>query len=265
MVIVKHDGDERHRIRNAGTIIRAISIATQAVICKEVLTAFPFSKCWTLSDKFTTLGAGHRQQFKGAQRQRMPLKLPALELFNAVVQCLPSSPLPLPRSLFLFTCASLFGSCLLLIISMLDMGYLSMWLNPCASVFTIIYHIGTLLISRRKRTETAPSYFSTTIFTGYLLALIWLVAFILTTVVVALGHKEHYNVEGLRQEGLPATVHSQRLQIFLTAYQMFMIGGMAVKGHSIVEREGPDPSEWRNVKPIEVEEGGSAETTNQLV
>lgn len=178
----------------------------------------------------------------------MPVEFPALELPDAAAQRLPTSPLPLPRSLFLFTCASLFGSCLLLIISMLDLGYLSMWLNPCASIFTIIYHIGTMLISRRKRNEAAPSYFSTTIFTGYLLALVWLVAFLLTVMVVASGRVEYFNVEWLRQQGLPVTVHSQRLQIFLTLYQMFVVGGMAVKGHTIVRREGPDPSDWRNLE-----------------
>lgn len=131
---------------------------------------------------------------------------------------------------------------------MLDLGYLSMWLNPCASIFTIIYHIGMVLISRRKRNEEAPSYFSTTIFTGYLLALVWLVAFLLTVIVVASGRVEYFNVEWLRQQGLPVTVHSQRLQIFLTLYQMFVVGGMAVKGHTIVRREGPDPSGWRNLE-----------------
>jgi hypothetical protein len=178
----------------------------------------------------------------------MPFELPELKFPDPVARRLPPSPLPLPRSLFLFTCASLFGSCLLLIISMLDLGYLSMWLNPCASIFTIIYHVGMLLISRRQRSETAPSYFSTTIFTGYLLTLVWFVAFILTVVVIASGHVEHYKVEWLRQHGLPATVHSQRFQILLTLYQMFVVGGMAVKGHTIVEREGPDPYEWRNLE-----------------
>lgn len=202
-------------------------------------------KCWSLSTTRVDVrfGAGHREQSELSTY--MPL--PKFELPVALSKVtLPPSPLPLPRSLFLFTCASLFGAWLLLIISILDLGYLSMWLNPPASVFTILYHIGVLLVSRRKRAADAPSYFSTTIFSAYLMSIVWLVAFILTIVVLA--SNRYYSVEDLQHQGLPVTVHSQRVQVVLTLYEMLVVGGMAVKGHSIVEREGPDPFEWRNLE-----------------
>jgi len=176
------------------------------------------------------------------------MKLPRAELPAFLKALFPPSPLPIPRSIVLFTCASILGACLLLIISMLDFGYLSMRLNPCVSVYTLVYHIGVILIGRRKRTPDKPSYFSTTVFSGYLLAIVWLVALILTIVVLALGHMPHmpyYQVAWLRQQGLPVTVHSQRVQVFLTIYQTLVVGGMALKGHSIVHNEGPDPHDWR--------------------
>jgi len=151
----------------------------------------------------------------------------------------------MPRIWFWCTCASLVGAITLLIISMLDLGYLSMWLNPCASVYTILYHVGVLVIAHRKRNPENPSYFSTAIFSGYLLAIIWLAAFILTIIVLALGGAGDFNVKFLRQYGLPVNVHTQRVQVFLTLYEMVMVGGMAAKGHAIVESHGPDPPDWR--------------------
>ncbi|KAF5387627.1 hypothetical protein D9615_000578 [Tricholomella constricta] len=174
------------------------------------------------------------------------MKLPRAELPAFLkVQFFPPSPLPIPRSIVLFTCASMPGACALLIVSMLDLGYLSMRLNPCISVYTLLYHIGVILIGRRKRTPEAPSYFSTAIFSGYLLTVVWLVALILTIVVLASGHMPYHQVAWLRQQGLPVTVHSQRVQVFLTLYETLMVGGMTLKGHSIVHNEGPDPHDWR--------------------
>ncbi|KAG6916708.1 hypothetical protein DXG01_005657 [Tephrocybe rancida] len=128
---------------------------------------------------------------------------------------------------------------------MLDLGYLSMRLNPCIAIYTLLYHLGVLLIGRRKRTPEAPSYFSTAVFSGYLLATVWLVSFILTVVVLARGNQVYYHVEWLRQQGLPVNVHTQRVQVFLTLYETVIIGGMSLRGHAIVYAEGPDPHDWR--------------------
>ncbi|KAJ7180318.1 hypothetical protein C8R43DRAFT_972603 [Mycena crocata] len=43
--------------------------------------------------------------------------------------------------LFFLTCISLFTSFILLVVSMLDMGLLSLWINPCASLFAFIQHV----------------------------------------------------------------------------------------------------------------------------
>ena len=145
--------------------------------------------------------------------------VPKLIVTNA--DALPLS-FSLPRSIFLFTCASLLGSCVLLIISMLDLGYLSMWVNPCASIITIIYHICVILISRRKRVPNAPSYFSTAIFSAYLLVIVWITAFILTTVVLVSSHGNAFRALGLQQG--PASVYTHRAQIALTLYELLVVG-----------------------------------------
>ena len=76
------------------------------------------------------------------------------------------------------------------------------------------------------------------------MVIMWFVAFILTIVVLA-SSAEIFQTEGLR--GGPANVHTQRVQVFLTLYEMLVIGGIAVKGHVMVWKEGPDPEGWRNL------------------
>lgn len=132
---------------------------------------------------------------------------------------------------------------------MLDLGYLSMWFNPCASIITIIYHIAVILIARRKVVPNSPSYFSTAIFSAYIMVIMWFIAFILTVVVLATSGNV-FQMEVLRDG--PANVHTQRVQIFLTLYEMLVVGGIAVTGHVIVWKEGPDPEGWRNLESGEV-------------
>ncbi|KAJ7498709.1 hypothetical protein FB451DRAFT_7293 [Mycena latifolia] len=150
---------------------------------------------------------------------------------------------PLPKSIFILTCASSVASSILLVVSMLDLGLLSLWINPCASLFTLVYNISTLILAHRKRRIDTPSYFSTCIVCAYILAVLWLVAFSVTTMVLV-SWKGNYKPEVLhQQQGLPVTVHTQRLQCFLAGVELFTLGGIAVKGH-LIAREG-DPKSWR--------------------
>lgn len=151
--------------------------------------------------------------------------------------------IPLPISLFILTCISLLASFILLVVSLLDLGVLSLWINPCASVFTVIYNTSVLVLAQRKRRIDSPSYFSTCIICAYFLAVLWLVAFSVTTMVLV-SWKENYQPEELHQQtGLPVTVQTQRLQCFLTILELFVLGGITVKGHLIL-RKG-DPESWR--------------------
>ena len=95
----------------------------------------------------------------------------------------------------------------------------------------------------------SPSYFSTAIFSAYIMVIMWFIAFILTVVVLATSGNV-FQMEVLRDG--PANVHTQRVQIFLTLYEMLVVGGIAVTGHVIVWKEGPDPEGWRNLESGEV-------------
>ncbi|KAG5342292.1 hypothetical protein C0989_003421 [Termitomyces sp. Mn162] len=129
-----------------------------------------------------------------------------------------------------------------------------MRLNPCVSVCTLLYHLGFVLVGLRRRTPDGPSYFSTAVFSAYLLTVVWLVAFILTIAVLALhGHSPYYQVAWLRQQGLHVNVHTQRVQVFLTLYETIMMGALGLKGHAIVHHEGPDPHDWRYAEQVKVD------------
>jgi len=150
----------------------------------------------------------------------------------------------MPRSWIFLTCASLLGTTTLLVISLLDLGYLSLWANPCIAIYTYVYHAGVIFIAFRKRHATTPSYFSTVIICGYILALLWLGALVATIVVLATADNAGA-IASLRAHGLPVNVNTQRVQVFLTLYEIVVVGGMAAKGHAIVRIYGPDPPDWR--------------------
>lgn len=126
---------------------------------------------------------------------------------------------------------------------MLDLGVFSLWINPPLSLFTIVYHASVLVLSQRKRKAEEPSYFSTVTICAYILAIVWFVAFIVTVVVLA-SYKGDYRVESLQHRGLPVSVETQRLQIFLTLFEFIVVGGIGMKGHMIARSEG-DPASWR--------------------
>lgn len=155
------------------------------------------------------------------------------------------SSLPLPRPLFFLTCASTIASFLLLVFSMLDLGVLSLWVNPPTALITMAYHASVLLVARRKRTEEEPSYFFTIIVLAYLLAVMWLIAFIFTVMIIA-SWKGNYRPESLHEQGLPVTIHTQQLQCFLTAFEFVAVGGIGLKGYLIARKEGV-PEGWRPV------------------
>jgi hypothetical protein len=71
----------------------------------------------------------------------------------------------------------------------------------------------------------------------------WLAAFILTVAITTLW-KGDYQPERLHEYGLPVTVLTQRLQCFLTALELVLVGSIALKGHLIARTVG-DPQNWR--------------------
>ncbi|KAF8351605.1 hypothetical protein F5887DRAFT_938297 [Amanita rubescens] len=145
----------------------------------------------------------------------------------------PRSNLPLPLPLFILTIISLTFSWLLVVLSMLDLGYLSMWMNPTMSFLT-----------RKKRTTKDPTYFSTIIVCAYLFGIVWFVAFIITNVILASNNDRFYNLGDVKKMGLPASVGSQRAQVIFALFETVVLEAFAIKGHLIIKETG-DPEDWR--------------------
>ncbi|KIL70215.1 hypothetical protein M378DRAFT_609815 [Amanita muscaria Koide BX008] len=155
----------------------------------------------------------------------------------------PRFNLPLILPLFILTCVSLLFSLILFILSMLDLGYLSMWMNPTMALITIIFHV-TVLVLSRKRAAHDSTFFSAVVVCAYLLGVVWFVAFILTNIVAAVKSDRFFGLDELKGNGLPATIGSQRGQIILTLFETVVLEAFAIKGHLAV-REKNDPEDWR--------------------
>ncbi|KAH7879661.1 uncharacterized protein C8R40DRAFT_1082747, partial [Lentinula edodes] len=128
----------------------------------------------------------------------------------------------IPRSLLYIIVSSIFISFLLLIFSLLDLGYFSLWLTPALCLFTLLYFTGVYVLSRMERRIEEPTYFPMVVFVGYIMTIIWLVSFILTVVVFA---AYPHMVDVLRQQGLH-------------------IASVGLQSHVIAMEEG-DPENWR--------------------
>lgn len=170
---------------------------------------------------------------------------PALSSFSisaAFPHPVKQDEITIPRSLLYIIVSSIFISFLLLIVSLLDLGYCSLWLTPPLCLFTLLYFTGVLVLSRMERTIEEPTYFPTVVFVGYIMTIIWLVSFILTVIVFA---AYPHMVDALRQQGLhTASVGLQRFQCLLCMTNLGLVGGFTARSHVIAMEEG-DPENWR--------------------
>jgi len=163
----------------------------------------------------------------------------------------------IPRSLFYLSTSSIVISFILLIVSLLDLGYCSLWLTPPVSLFTLTYFVGVLILSRTPRTDEDPTYFSTVVLVGYIMTLLWLIAFILTIVVFA---AYPHMVEALRQNGLhTVSVGLQRFECILCITNLGLVGGFTARSHIISMVDG-EPENWR----ILVEKNNNPAATREI-
>ncbi|KAJ3741482.1 hypothetical protein DFH05DRAFT_346385 [Lentinula detonsa] len=173
------------------------------------------------------------------------MQQPALSSFSvsaAFPHPIKQEDITIPRSLLYIIVSSLFISFLLLIVSLLDFGYCSLWLTPPLCLFTLLYFSGVLVLSRMERSAEDPTYFPTVVFIGYIMTIFWLVSFILTVVVFAVYP---HIVDGLRQLGLhTVSVGLQRFQCLLCMINLGLVGGFTARSHVIAMEEG-DPENWR--------------------
>jgi hypothetical protein len=150
--------------------------------------------------------------------------------------------------MFYLTLASTLLLFILLPVSLLDLGVLSLWITPPMAIFTMGYHIATLVIARRKRTPGHTSYFSTVVLFAFVLGIGWFVAF-LGTAVIAGQWKGDYTIEKLRKKGLATTVDAQRLQIVFTLIELALVLAIGIRGFKLASKEGHTPDSWRPVTP----------------
>ncbi|KAJ7590796.1 hypothetical protein C8J56DRAFT_933918 [Mycena floridula] len=195
-----------------------------------------------------------------------PLRLPAMlsqipKLPTSIPEVIQRPPVPMPRSLFYLSISSSVAAFILLPLSLLDLGILSFYVNPPVTVFTILYHGFVLFVSQRPRKAHHPTYYATIVLFAFVLTIGWLIAFISSLVVFTVHRHGIYDVERLANDGLPATVHSQRLQVLLTFTELLLTGGMAIKGFMIAAEEG-EPDSWRpeGLKAAQDEERNKPET-----
>jgi len=177
---------------------------------------------------------------------RRSLQLPSIvaHLPVTIPEVIQKPPVPLPRALFYLSISSTVVAFILLPVSLLDLGILSLYVNPPVTIFTILYHGFVLVVSQRPRKADHPTYYSTIVLFAFLLDVAWLIAFVSTTIVLAAYRHGIYDVARLSRDGLPANIHTQRLQVFLTFVEVLLTGGMAVKGYMIAAEEG-EPDSWR--------------------
>jgi hypothetical protein len=185
------------------------------------------------------------------------MQKPALLIPTAFPHPIKQEELTIPRSLFYLSTSSILVTFILLIVSLLDLGYCSLWLTPPVCILTLIYFAGVLYVSRMERTVEDPTYFSTVVVVGYVMTSIWLIAFILTIVVFAVYP---HMVEALEQRGLHSvSVGLQRFQCILCVANLGLVGGFAVRSHIIAMVEG-DPENWR----VLVEKNADLATNRQI-
>ncbi|KAJ3575809.1 hypothetical protein NP233_g835 [Leucocoprinus birnbaumii] len=153
-------------------------------------------------------------------------------------------PLGLPLNLFIIYVTSSINSIIVLLLSLLDLGYLSIWTIPPVSFFTIVSHFAFLFLVHAPRSESAPSYFSTVIVCVYILAAAWFIASIAALVVAGLADKWKWNLDVLDDSGGAATVGSQIAQVLFSWVEIGLLVAFGFIGHRQVIDEG-EPESWR--------------------
>jgi len=124
------------------------------------------------------------------------------------------------------------------------LGYLSLWLIPPLSFFTLVSHAAFPFLARATRTESLPSYFSTVIVCVYILAIAWFVAFVAALVIAAIKDRWKWNIGVVEDSGGAAVVGTQVAQIVLSCLEVGLLGTFATRAHQQVASEG-EPESWR--------------------
>ncbi|KAH8830396.1 hypothetical protein DL96DRAFT_940184 [Flagelloscypha sp. PMI_526] len=139
------------------------------------------------------------------------------------------------------------------VLSLLDIGILSFYLNPCFAIFTLLLNGSILLVARRSRKLDSPSFFWTAVICQDLLAVLWLAAHIVTVAVIALPSlRTLYNPALVRHHGLPAYFPVQVCQAVVTALETMVVVAWSIKGHLLMgkEKETGEDVRWRKIEQL---------------
>ncbi|TFK43704.1 hypothetical protein BDQ12DRAFT_675419 [Crucibulum laeve] len=134
---------------------------------------------------------------------------------------------PLPGSIRLLTWMSLFLILMILILSLLDFGLLSCFINPIAAVLNMIYHL-TVLLATHFRPAKAAAFTVTAISLGFLLSLTWLSAF-LVMVFVALKGGAACDLFGLDIQFSNTVISTQRIQLLFTMLEFAIMVDLSIR------------------------------------
>ncbi|KAJ7721158.1 hypothetical protein DFH07DRAFT_932888 [Mycena maculata] len=136
--------------------------------------------------------------------------------------------MPPPKSLLLLNCLSLGIAILTLIISLVDLGILSVWMNSSASVFTIIYH-STLLLMSRNGPESGVMHSVPAIALAYMLSVAWLGAFAVMVIIASGNDPSEINLFNSNIQFPEWAKNTQQIQFILVPTEFSLLGDIAIR------------------------------------
>ncbi|KAJ7490382.1 hypothetical protein B0H11DRAFT_1022599 [Mycena galericulata] len=137
--------------------------------------------------------------------------------------------MPPPKSLLLLNLLSLIVATLTFLISLLDLGILSLWMDPIASLFTIIYH-STLLLMSYNCPKSSVMHSVPAIALAYLLSFIWLGAFAVMVIIsYGQGNETQINVFSMNVQFPDHFQLTQQFQLLLAPLEFSLLGDIAIR------------------------------------
>jgi hypothetical protein len=132
----------------------------------------------------------------------------------------------------------------LLLLSLLDLGYLSFWTIPPVAVTTLLSHFIFPFLAYAPRPESSPSYFSTVIVCVYTLPIAWFIASVSAFTVVAMENRWEWKLDAVKAAGGAATQGAQNVQVLFSWVEVGLLLMFEVKAHRRLNIEG-EPESWR--------------------
>ncbi|KAF8076588.1 hypothetical protein FPV67DRAFT_423282 [Lyophyllum atratum] len=139
-------------------------------------------------------------------------------------------PPAFPRSIVFLTCFSLFLATAILVLSLLNLGRLSLWMDPAFAICTLVYHT-SLLVLVYVRPQKASMFLVPSIACAYLLAVAWLASFSVMAI-LGCGRHAHLQFSGIvifatPDDSYPITLHT--FECILVPCESIIICSLAVR------------------------------------